>query len=78
MRQGRFPVRASRFGEVQSNRTGFRRELTGREHLEAEWLEAGDCYRMKPEFAGVKVLGVDLVGTLTRKVDMTFAVRGSE
>ncbi len=33
---------------------------------------------MTPEFAGIKVLAVDLVGTLTKRVNKTFAARGSE
>jgi HAD superfamily hydrolase (TIGR01549 family) len=34
--------------------------------------------RVKSDFAGIKVLAVDLVGTLTKKVNTTFAARGSE
>jgi len=33
---------------------------------------------MTPELDGIKVLAVDLIGTLARKVGMTFAVRASE
>src|SRR5262249_41356982 len=33
---------------------------------------------MRLDLSGVKVLAVDLIGTLARKVDMTFAVRASE
>jgi HAD superfamily hydrolase (TIGR01549 family) len=33
---------------------------------------------VKSEFAGIKVLAVDLVGTLTKKVNATFAALGSE
>jgi len=33
---------------------------------------------VRTDSGGIKVLAVDLVGTLTKKVDMTFAVRASE
>jgi putative hydrolase of the HAD superfamily len=33
---------------------------------------------MRPELDGIKVLAVDLIGTLAKKVGMTFAVRASE
>lgn len=33
---------------------------------------------MRPELDGIKVLAVDLIGTLAKKVGMTFAIRASE
>lgn len=33
---------------------------------------------MRPDLEGIKVLAVDLIGTLAKKADKTFAIRGSE